>query len=298
MATAWTIYPDFAGGCDCYYNTETGVATWTRPSDLPPLDCGLPLSAGGHARAGRREGGGSKELETGSGTESSEYEEEDDDAYVAISAGASALAQQLCKERKTPAESHDDGESKVVDTSGGPKLVWVPVPPPPPPKTTSQQTFTSKASSNKSKKTAKSGGDNKKAELVEWEKPAPEAKPDEAEGVWRYHEYDVGDKDDKVKVVAKWVVRNKSDDSEGYKTQDGNDVPYAGLDAVTLGALQATTEDLTQLDSLDDALIMFHLQQRFSQHKIYTNIGPIVVSINPGDLAQTTDQKYVRVHNA
>ena len=63
---------------------------------------------------------------------------------------------------------------------------------------------------------------------------------------------------------------------------------------MTLGALRARPTDLTQLDNLAEPLIVFQLQQRFAQRNIYTDIGHIVVSINPlVPLPHAEADKYV-----
>ncbi len=272
------MYPDFGGGCDYYYDTHTGVTTWTRPADLEAPDDGTyasHLHAGGRGD-GRHEGGGSKELYAGSTSDGDIEAGSGDDSAVA-----------LCNKRKQPPVSEDSGApSQKADTSGGPALVWVPIP-------------------SKSAKRAMRGGKKRKEHvaakksggggsgggggavaavpatagktLQEWTRGVSD---DEAEGDWLYHTYEREQPDGaKVSVVAKWVVRRGT--PAGYTQLDGTNVVQADLLPVTLGALRAETPDLTQLDSLDDPLIVFQLQQRFAKQNIYTKIGPIVVSINP-----------------
>jgi myosin heavy subunit len=57
------------------------------------------------------------------------------------------------------------------------------------------------------------------------------------------------------------------------------------LKKVTRAALDANTADLSLLDDLKHPLILFKLQQRFAQKIIYTDIGSVVVSVNPGYVA-------------
>jgi hypothetical protein len=227
MAAGWEVYPDFAGGSDYYYNTETGAVTWTRPAEFPPLDYGtyaLGLSAGSR-RSVRREGGGSKEVEGGTSSES-EDERYDDFATDLCKASAEAAA---ASKMDTGDQTNDTKADDAADVT----LAWV------------------------------TPGNAQ----VDGHKEGKDLEP-----VWFAKEFQDGD----VKVKPKWVVRIKQ-----------------GVDArpVAPSALRAKEQDLTQLESLDDELVLFHLQKRFASKEIYTNIGPIVVSINP--LLQKSSQQCV-----
>lgn len=48
-----------------------------------------------------------------------------------------------------------------------------------------------------------------------------------------------------------------------------------------ISSLKRLEEDLVLLDNLDEGLIGYNLKQRYCQREIYTNIGTILVSINP-----------------
>ena len=49
-------------------------------------------------------------------------------------------------------------------------------------------------------------------------------------------------------------------------------------------SLNRVEQDLVLLDNLDEGLIGYNLKQRFLQNSIYTNIGTILISINPYQL--------------
>jgi hypothetical protein len=201
------VYPDFAGGCNYYRNTDTGVVMWTRPADFPAPDYTQHFSAGGRT-SHLREGGGSKELDAGA--------DDSDDP----------LAEDMCAKytgagvADTDTDQDDAHVQPVDDTT---KLAWV---------------------------------------LADTTRLAGDLKDKKVDPAWfesTFHDQD-------TTVKAKWVVRFSQD----------NDAKI-----VAPSALRADEQDLTLLDSLDPELVLFHLQKRFAKKAIYTNIGPIVVSINP-----------------
>ncbi|KAH9259713.1 hypothetical protein BASA81_002135 [Batrachochytrium salamandrivorans] len=65
---------------------------------------------------------------------------------------------------------------------------------------------------------------------------------------------------------------------ESLTTKKGEPV----YDLFSKSSLKRTERDLVLLDSLDEALILHNLKERFTkQRQIYTNIGTILISINP-----------------
>lgn len=48
-----------------------------------------------------------------------------------------------------------------------------------------------------------------------------------------------------------------------------------------IDSLEGDFEDLVGLDDLSQPLVLHHLEKRFMQDKIYTNVGSIVIAINP-----------------
>ena len=46
-------------------------------------------------------------------------------------------------------------------------------------------------------------------------------------------------------------------------------------------SLQRIVADLTLLDSMSAPLILHNLKKRFDRDQIYTNIGTILISVNP-----------------
>jgi hypothetical protein len=274
------VYPDFNGGSNCYYNTETGTATWTKPPELRELDDDVVpvLVAGGSGD----EGGGADadvsddgdydgdDARGGWTSDDASVEGGDDEwatAYYGATAGGGGRgggskelqggtdsAAELCSQPKT--EAPQGNETKVVDTT---PFVWVRV--------------------------IRAADDGTLQKPAEW--PQPED-PD----TWRFCTY----KTNGVDVQARWVVRNgiSTDDLSGYLHNSSTDktretltkvTTKTALKKVTRAALDANTADLSLLDDLKHPLILFKLQQRFAQKIIYTDIGSVVVSVNPGYVA-------------
>jgi len=67
------------------------------------------------------------------------------------------------------------------------------------------------------------------------------------------------------------------------QTQAGSvhDLTAPNLDALKLASLQRVVSDLTLLDNMSTPLILHCLKERFNKGDIYTNIGTILISINP-----------------
>ena len=50
---------------------------------------------------------------------------------------------------------------------------------------------------------------------------------------------------------------------------------------VNFGSLKRTVGDLTLLDDMSSQLILHNLKRRFADGRIYTNVGTILISVNP-----------------
>ena len=56
-------------------------------------------------------------------------------------------------------------------------------------------------------------------------------------------------------------------------------------------------EDLVCLPRLDEATLVHNLWDRFQQGKPYTNIGPVLVSINPHQPLHIYDEQHMRLYH-
>ena len=287
MAT-WKTYPDFAGGSDYYYNTATGVSTWTRPADLPPLDYDTDeprLSAGSHASK-QREGGGSKELEGGTPPPSDADDGVDAMFTPPLQMPVSVDAAKMCQGREQADKSEEPAEVPQLTAAAGPALVWVPVPQT---KTAAAKPAAAKPAAAKSAaaKLAPNGFGGtvqQSAAKNTVQQPLLEQWQNPGDGMWHYHEYNQQSATGTTtNAVAKWVIRNAVDGNKGaYQNERGATVETtADLQPATLAGVSHTMADLTRLDSLEEPLIIFQLQQRFVDRQIYTDIGDILVSMNP-----------------
>jgi len=122
---------------------------------------------------------------------------------------------------------------------------------------------------------------NSASEAVSWDKP--DALKDEYElesdsGEWRWI------RDDEYGYIpAKTVETNEDgtiecvDDDGVYYSVKKEDLCWP-LFKTSLLHLQ---EDLVLIDNMNEGLILYNLRKRFEDHKIYTNIGTILISVNP-----------------
>ena len=72
------------------------------------------------------------------------------------------------------------------------------------------------------------------------------------------------------------TVRNRSGGSE-YKIPGS----LALFDSVTPQALEEDCENLINLESYNEGIILHHVRKRFTTDKIYTLVGNILVALNP-----------------
>lgn len=68
-------------------------------------------------------------------------------------------------------------------------------------------------------------------------------------------------------------------------TTDGEemtvDIPRSQLQPVLKSVLDKNVSDLVQMDDINEAMIVHNLRKRFYNDEIYTNIGTILISVNP-----------------
>ncbi|KNC51726.1 myosin VIIA [Thecamonas trahens ATCC 50062] len=117
-----------------------------------------------------------------------------------------------------------------------------------------------------------------------WEKPAELRTADDYEdaGDWVWYP------DEDAAYVPAKVLQAYSDGSMSLQLENGTKVEYRKSkknkkDLVPLkkSSLQRLMDDLVQMDSIDEGMIIHNLRERFYKDKIYTNVGTILISVNP-----------------
>lgn len=81
-------------------------------------------------------------------------------------------------------------------------------------------------------------------------------------------------------------VISKSGKTYQLQTESGQNFSYGGKNTAPLStlqwiSLQRIVSDLTLLDDINAPLILHNLKKRFESDKIYTNLGTILISLNP-----------------
>lgn len=81
------------------------------------------------------------------------------------------------------------------------------------------------------------------------------------------------------------VVSNDSTSVTVRRMNGGSEFKVPGaltsFGSVTVGALEENCENLVDLESYNEGIILHHTKKRFSQDKIYTYVGNILVALNP-----------------
>ena len=66
---------------------------------------------------------------------------------------------------------------------------------------------------------------------------------------------------------------------------DGKDVTKSGnlskFDAIPAGSLEQECENLVDLESFNEGIILHHIRNRFNKQAIYTFVGSILIALNP-----------------
>lgn len=115
-------------------------------------------------------------------------------------------------------------------------------------------------------------------QALSWDKPADlkddeEQEMDNSQWVW-------------VPDAESGFVAARSAGGERYVQTNGRSLNYKlkkgeTLMTLTPSSLKRLEDDLVLLDSLDEGMICHNLRERFMANQIYTNIGSILISINP-----------------
>ena len=93
----------------------------------------------------------------------------------------------------------------------------------------------------------------------------------------------------------------ESIENKQYKLfTDDREVCWVDVDSKNLKLMHAssvdTVEDMIQLGELHEAGILRNLFQRYSNHKMYTYTGSILVAINPYELLPIYDQLHIKMY--
>lgn len=57
--------------------------------------------------------------------------------------------------------------------------------------------------------------------------------------------------------------------------------PLTKYDSIAHGSLEETCENLVNLESFSEGIILHHTKKRFMEDKIYTFVGTILIALNP-----------------
>lgn len=122
---------------------------------------------------------------------------------------------------------------------------------------------------------------NKVSNVTTWDKPDCLKSPDEmdraGEWVWMPHE-------DWGYVPAKKLPGTFGDGKVHLEDEEGQRhtvTAKAQLDELKWSSLRRIVADLVMLDDMSLPLILHNLKTRFQNNDIYTNVGSILISINP-----------------
>jgi len=121
---------------------------------------------------------------------------------------------------------------------------------------------------------------NEQTQETSWDKPDCLLTADEKEGmgswIWAPHE--------EHGYVAGQITQTFYDGSKEVETEDGDIFTVdAGVDLPKANrvAMKKDLNDLVQMDEITEPMITNLLRLRFNKDKIYTNVGNILIAINP-----------------
>lgn len=120
---------------------------------------------------------------------------------------------------------------------------------------------------------------NSKTEKTQWEKPTELYSGNEVpEGDWCWME-------DEVEAFVPATIKGRYNGKIEYQTRSGETKyrPEKNYNHVPLNMISLTknVDDLVLLDDMNVPLIMHTLKERCKKDQIYTNVGTILISINP-----------------
>lgn len=138
---------------------------------------------------------------------------------------------------------------------------------------------------------------NTQTQQTQWEKPNELLSGNELgqDGEW-YWIPDINlPGSDKGLVPGKLITNDRNTGRQVYETEDGRQVTLTkkelaaeiamagsqGLDRMHFSELREQPDDLVMIDNMTHGSVLYNLTKRFHQQEIYTNIGTILVSINP-----------------
>lgn len=113
-----------------------------------------------------------------------------------------------------------------------------------------------------------------------WDKPEELMSADEVnaqgEWVWVPHPENVFVPAKKIGDAGKGKIEVEYQDGSGRVT-----VKLSDCQTFNKSSLKRVVADLTLLDDMSTQLILHNLRQRFEKKEIYTNVGNILISVNP-----------------
>ena len=123
---------------------------------------------------------------------------------------------------------------------------------------------------------------NQKSDTTQWEKPEElktEADRERAgDWIWMPHQVEGFLPARRISETAQKLVAETEDGRSHTILKKELTAPIEPLKWTQLNQLQ---RDLVMLDVMSRPLIMYNLKERFKTNEIYTNVGNILISINP-----------------
>ena len=126
---------------------------------------------------------------------------------------------------------------------------------------------------------------NATTQETSWEKPAELRTADdyELDGDWVWYP------DEAEGYLPAKVMQRYSDGSMSLQLENGTAVEYRkgkkknteDLIPLSRSSLKRQMDDLVQMDSIDEGMIVHNLRERFYKDTIYTAVGTILISVNP-----------------
>ncbi len=125
---------------------------------------------------------------------------------------------------------------------------------------------------------------DKATDTIQWEKPKElhdddATGNDSAEWVWVPHKSEV--------FVPAKIIQRSADGSTRVELQSGQVEIFKKdvvLETLMWSSMQRLPSDLVMLDEMNMPLILHTLKDRFRKNNIYTNVGNILISVNPFQL--------------
>eukprot|EP00462_Mataza_sp_D1_P023215 CAMPEP_0175129960 /NCGR_PEP_ID=MMETSP0087-20121206/5753_1 /TAXON_ID=136419 /ORGANISM="Unknown Unknown, Strain D1" /LENGTH=1504 /DNA_ID=CAMNT_0016412149 /DNA_START=25 /DNA_END=4539 /DNA_ORIENTATION=- len=134
---------------------------------------------------------------------------------------------------------------------------------------------------------------NTETKETTWEKPEELMSPDEidSKGEWMWVPDPVH-----CFVPGKVIAKNATQATLSLEDGQERTVKSSLISQLKRSSLQRIVADLVLLDDMNPPLILHNLKKRFEQEKIYTNVGTILISVNPYRMLPLYDKATTRTY--